>query len=214
MACCLCGELFVNLSAVYVQYVKLTIMKGNTALLVLILIALCGTLFLSYTNFQQLQLLRQENTNLWIKLDSVQRISSKKPVAQKAAPAAKKSTGSAFLDFLIELDEESQREAAAARAKQKVVVSTKYRLEDRYVSYKVQEPELIGDQPGEIVLNILVDYSGDVKSAKLQSATGITNEEVIEACKKAALKTGFNYDSDKGYSDRQSGTITYTFTSK
>ena len=42
-------------------------MKGNTALLVLILIALCGTLFLSYTNFQQLQLLRQENTNLWIK---------------------------------------------------------------------------------------------------------------------------------------------------
>ena len=214
MACCLCGELFVNLSAVYVQYVKLTIMKGNTALLVLILIALCGTLFLSYTNFQQLQLLRQENTNLWIKLDSVQRISSKKPVAQKAAPAAKKSTGSAFLDFLIELDEESQREAAAARAKQKVVVSTKYRLEDRYVSYKVQEPELIGDQPGEIVLNILVDYSGDVKSAKLQSATGITHEEVIEACKKAALKTGFNYDSDKGYSDKQSGTITYTFTSK
>ena len=214
MACCLCGELFVNLSAVYVQYVKLTIMKGNTALLVLILIALCGTLFLSYTNFQQLQLLRQENTNLWIKLDSVQRISSKKPVAQKAAPAAKKSTGSAFLDFLIELDEESQREAAAARAKQKVVVTTKYRLEDRYVSYKVQEPELIGDQPGEIVLNILVDYSGDVKSAKLQSATGITNEEVIEACKKAALKTGFNYDSDKGYSDKQSGTITYTFTSK
>ena len=214
MACCLCGELFVNLSAVYVQYVKLTIMKGNTALLVLILIALCGTMFLSYTNFQQLQLLRQENTNLWIKLDSVQRISSKKPVAQKAAPAAKKSTGSAFLDFLIELDEESQREAAAARAKQKVVVSTKYRLEDRYVSYKVQEPELIGDQPGEIVLNILVDYSGDVKSAKLQSVTGITNEEVIEACKKAALKTGFNYDSDKGYSDKQSGTITYTFTSK
>ena len=189
-------------------------MKGNTALLVLILIALCGTLFLSYTNFQQLQLLRQENTNLWIKLDSVQRISSKKPVAQKAAPAAKKSTGSAFLDFLIELDEESQREAAAARAKQKVVVSTKYRLEDRYVSYKVLEPELIGDQPGEIILNILVDYSGDVKSAKLQSVTGITNEEVIEACKKAALKTGFNYDSDKGYSDKQSGTITYTFTSK
>ena len=189
-------------------------MKGNTALLVLILVALCGTLFLSYTNFQQIQLLRQENSNLWEKLDSVHQISSKKPVAQKAAPAVKKSTGSAFLDFLIELDEESQREAAAARAKQKVVVSTKYRLEDRYVSYKVQEPDLIGDQAGEIVLNILVDYSGDVKSAMLQSATGITNEEVIEACKKAALKTSFNYDSDRGTREKQSGTITYTFTSK
>ena len=64
------------------------LMKGNTALLVLIFIALCGTLFLSYTNFQQIQLLRQENTNLWVKIDSVQQISSKKPVAQKAAPAA------------------------------------------------------------------------------------------------------------------------------
>lgn len=189
-------------------------MKGNTVLLVLILLMLSGTMFLSYTNFRQIQVLRQENTNLWIKIDSVQQITNKKPVKQKSAPAVSQSTGIPFLDFLIEMGEESEREAAAERAKQKVFVSTKYRLEDRYVSYKVTEPELIGDQAGEVVLNILVDYSGDVKSAKLQSATGITNEEVIEACKKAALKTNFNYDSDKGYNEKQSGTITYTFTSK
>ena len=39
-------------------------MKGNTVLLALVAILLCGTLFLSYTNFQQIQVLRQENTNL------------------------------------------------------------------------------------------------------------------------------------------------------
>ena len=190
-------------------------MKGNTVLLVLIAIMLCGTLFLSYTNFQQIQVLRQENTNLWMKVDSVQQICSKKPVKQSAAPAAKPtSTGSAFLDYLIQLGEESEKETASERAKQKVVVSTKYRLEDRYVSYKVHEPEFIGDQAGEVVLNISVDYSGDVKSAKLQSAIGITDEEVIEACKKAALKTSFNYNSDIGYDTKQSGTITYIFTAK
>ena len=190
-------------------------MKGKTVLLVLIAIMLCGTLFLSYTNFQQIQVLRQENTNLWMKVDSVQQICSKKPVKQSAAPAAKPtSTGSAFLDYLIQLGEESEKETARERAKQKVVVSTKYRLEDRYVSYKVHEPEFIGDQAGEVVLNISVDYSGDVKSAKLQSAIGITDEEVIEACKKAALKTSFNYNSDIGYDTKQSGTITYIFTAK
>ena len=76
-------------------------MKGNTALLIIILVALGGSIFLSYTNFQQIQLLRQENTTLWVKLDSVQQIVNKKPVKQKAAPAATQTTGSPFLDFLI-----------------------------------------------------------------------------------------------------------------
>lgn len=185
-------------------------MKGNTVLLIIILVALGGSIFLSYTNFQQIQLLRQENTALWVKLDSVQQIVNKKPVKQKAAPAATQTTGSAFLDFLIQMGEESEREAAAARAKQKVVVSTSYRLEDRYVSYMVKEPSLLGTEVGEIVLEISVNHMGDVKSAKLKSATGITNEEVIEACKKAALQTSFNYDSDKR-GPNQPGTITYTF---
>ena len=189
-------------------------MKGNTVLLIIILVALGGSLYMSYSNLQQVHLLRQENSMLWEKLDSVQQIVNKKPVKQKAVPAATQSTGSPFLDFLIQMGEESEREAAAERAKQKVVVSTKYRLEDRYVSYKVTEPNYIGTQVGEVVLDILVDYSGDVKSAKLKSVTGITDEEVIESCKKAALKTNFNYNSDIGYNVKQPGTITYTFTAK
>ena len=186
-------------------------MKGNTALLIIILVALCGSMYMSYTNFQQIQLLRQENTTLWVKLDSVQQIVNKKPVKQKAAPASQ-STGSPFLDFLIQMGEESEKEAAAARAKQKVTVSSKYRLEDRYVSYKVDEPDFIGTEAGEIVLEITVSTLGEVSSAKVQSVTGITNEDVIESCKKAALKTDFNYNSN--IHGNQKGTITYTFTSK
>ena len=67
---------------------------------------------------------------------------------------------------------------------------------------------------GEVYLeHVFYNYKGEMP-AKLQSVTGITNEEVIEACKKAALKTNFNYNSDIGYDTKQSGTITYTFSAK
>lgn len=187
-------------------------MKTNTVLLVLIFLILCGTLFLSFTNFKQVQLLRQENTCLWMKLDSVQQVCNKKAVKQASIAPKSTSTGSAFLDFLISEGERISENEAKERSKQKVTVSSKYRLEDRYVSYKVYDPDFIGQQAGEVVLNISVDYSGDVISAKLKSATGVTNEDVIEACKKAALKTSFNYD--KNSRSTQTGTITYIFTSK
>lgn len=196
-------------------------MKGNTLLLAAIAALLCGSLYLSYMNFQQMQQLRQENTDMLMKIDSLQQVFAKAPQLQPAAqapapapaPAVKqKTTGSAFLDFLLELGEESEKEIAAEKAKQKVEVTTKYRLEDRYVTYKVHEPEIIGNQAGELVLNILVDKYGSVKSAKLKSATGITDEEVIEACKKAALQTDFNSNYD--HSDNRPGTITYIFTAK
>lgn len=194
-------------------------MKGNTLLLAAIAALLCGSLYLSYMNFQQMQQLRQENTDMLMKIDSLQQVFANAPKIHPVAPAPapapavkQKTTGSAFLDFLLELDEESEKEIAAEKAKQKVVVTTKYRLEDRYVTYKVHEPEIIGNQAGEVVLNILVDKVGSVKSAKLKSTTGITDEEVIEACKKAALQTDFNSNFD--HSNNRPGTITYTFTAK
>ena len=187
-------------------------MKTNTVLLVLIILLLCGTLFLSFTNLKQVQLLRQENTCLWMKLDSVQQVCNKKAAKPASAAPKSPSTGSAFLDFLISEGEKSEKEAEKERARQKVTVSSKYRLEDRYVSYKVYDPDFIGQQAGEVILDITVKRSGAVSSAKLKSATGITDEDVIEACKKAALKTSFNYDRND--QDTQSGTITYIFKSK
>lgn len=189
-------------------------MKGNTAILIIFLVVLCGSFFFSYYNLQQVQLLRQENIMLWAKLDSLQHGITDESVAPKATPADTQPAGSTFLDFLIRTGEESVKEAVVGNAKQKIIVSSKYRLEDRYVRGKVKEPEILGNEAGQVVLDIYVGYSGDVKSAKLKSADGITDEDVIEACKKAALMTQFNYNLDMDFDDRVAGTVIYTFETK
>ena len=189
-------------------------MKCNTVLLIVITILLLCVLWFTYTNNQQIQVLRQENAAMQVNIDSVLGMRYNKPQNETAASEpASKSSGNAFIDFLIQL-EDGIDILTSGGTNQKIAVSSKYSLEDRYVSYKVKEPDFLGDQAGKVVLNISVNYLGDVKSAKLKSAQGITNEDVIEACKKAALKTQFNYDSDLGYNSRQAGTITYIFSEK
>lgn len=190
-------------------------MKSNTIFLTVITILFLSTLWLSYSNSREIDALRQENAALMLKIDSVQRICCNQSQNEIATPEAEtQSPATAFLDLLIKLGEEGINAVTNGMDNQKVAVSSKYSLEDRYVSYKVEKPDFLGDQAGKVVLNIWVDYSGDVKSAKLKSATGITNEDVIEACKKAALKTQFNYDSDRDYNTKQVGTITYIFSEK
>ena len=187
-------------------------MKSNNILLSLIAILLLGTLYVSYTNSQQIQALKQANTILYAKIDSVLQTSKEQPqqpIASKA-DSAPQSIGSVLLDYLIKLGENDEA-PVNGKGKQKIVVHSKYRIEDRYVEYKIKEPEFKGDQVGNVVISIMVNCSGDVNSAKLKSSTGITNEDVIEACKKAALKTKFNYDPNRKYDKKQPGTITYTF---
>lgn len=160
--------------------------------------------------------------------------SASKPVAPKPAEkpvTAKQETKSAaakpdekpaltgVVSFINELVDDAQEEYRAAKkanenAPKKAVVSrlkvkSSYRMEDRYVGYKVYEPQELGSAEGIVKLDITIDFSGDVKSAKLNSASTITDEEVIEACKKAALKTDFNINLDAP--KLQQGTITYTF---
>lgn len=188
-------------------------MKGSTLLMILILFLLCWNLYFSYMNYHQVQAVRQENTNLWMKIDSLQHVSGNKAYGQKGAPSsASPSTGSPLLDFIVGITGEEERGATEAIAKKTIEVTSRYRLENRYAELGIKEPEYKGIQIGEVVLDILVDYLGDVKSARVRNVTGITDEEVVEACKKAALRSDFNFDSDAG--ERQSGTITYIFSAK
>ena len=158
--------------------------------------------------------LKQENANLYAKIDSVleisRELSPQQPMATETLPSPK-GIGSAILDFLMTLGDDDN---ANNSNKKRIIVDTKYRIEDRYVRYDIEKPELKGDEVGNVVISILVNRSGYVNSAKLKSATGITNEEVIEACKKAALKTEFNYDTDADYDEKKRGTITYIFSEK
>lgn len=149
---------------------------------------------------------------------------AEKPVAAKqetksaAAQPDEKPAPTGVVSFINELVGDAQEEYRAAKkanenAPKKAVVSrlkvkSSYRMEDRY-SYGVYDPEELGNAEGIVKLDITINYSGDVKSAKLNSSSTITDEDVIEACKKAALKTNFNYNSDAP--KLQQGTITYTF---
>lgn len=141
--------------------------------------------------------------------------SEKKSIAK---PAASKPAPTGVVSFINELVGDAQEEYRAAKkanqnAPKKAVaprlkVKSSYRMEDRY-SYGVDDPQELGNAEGIVKLDITIDIYGQVKSAKLNSASTITDEEVIEACKKAALKTSFNYNSDAP--KLQQGTITYTF---
>lgn len=142
--------------------------------------------------------------------------SSSKSAASKPD---EKPAPTGVVSFINELVGDAQEEYRAAKkanenAPKKAVVprlkvKSSYRMEDRYVSFQVYEPQELGNAEGIVKLDITISTSGQVKSAKLNSASTITDEEVIEACKKAALQTDFNsnYDAPK----LQQGTITYTF---
>lgn len=149
---------------------------------------------------------------------------AEKPVAAKqetksaAAQPDEKPAPTGVVSFINELVGDAQEEYRAAKkanenAPKKAVVprlkvKSSYRMEDRY-SYGVYDPQELGNAEGIVKLDITIDFSGDVKSAKLNSASTITDEEVIEACKKAALKTDFNLNLDAP--KLQQGIITYTF---
>lgn len=153
--------------------------------------------------------------------DKSEKKSIAKPAASKSSASKpdEKPAPTGVVSFINELVGDAQEEYRAAKkanenAPKKAVVprlkvKSSYRMEDRYVGYKVYEPQELGNAEGIVKLDITISTSGQVKSAKLNSASTITDEEVIEACKKAALKTDFNLNLDAP--KLQQGTITYTF---
>lgn len=145
-------------------------------------------------------------------------VAAKQETKSAAAQPDEKPAPTGVVSFINELVGDAQEEYRAAKkanqnAPKKAVVprlkvKSSYRMEDRY-SYGVYDPQELGNAEGIVKLDITIDIYGQVKSAKLNSASTITDEEVIEACKKAALKTMFNLNSDAP--KLQQGTITYTF---
>lgn len=145
-------------------------------------------------------------------------VTAKQETKSAAAKPDEKPALTGVVSFINELVDDAQEEYRAAKkanenAPKKAVaprlkVKSSYRMEDRY-SYGVDDPQELGSAEGIVKLDITIDIYGQVKSAKLNSASTITDEEVIEACKKAALKTMFNLNSDAPR--LQQGTITYTF---
>lgn len=202
---------------------------GNGKLLQVLTLLLCLSFgYFTFKNYDDIKEIRNENAFLRDTIDSLlcqpATASIKEDIdkTEKKSAAAKpdeKPAPTGVVSFINELVGDAQEEYRAAKkanqnAPKKAVVpilkvKSSYRMEDRYVSFEVYEPQELGNAEGIVKLDITIDKYGDVKSAKLNSASSITDEEVIEACKKAALKTRFNYNYDAP--KLQQGTITYTF---
>lgn len=202
---------------------------GNGKLLQVLTLLLCLSFgYFTFKNYDDVKELRNENAFLRDTIDSllcqpatasIKESVGKPEKKSAAAQPDEKPAPTGVVSFINELVGDAQEEYRAAKkanqnAPKKAVVpilkvKSSYRMEDRYVRYEVYEPQELGTAEGIVKLDITINYSGDVKSAKLNSASTITDEEVIEACKKAALKTSFNYNYDAP--KFQQGTITYTF---
>lgn len=201
---------------------------GNGKLLQVLTLLLCLSFgYFTFKNYDDIKELRNENAFLRDTIDSllcqpgtasIKEGIGKPEEKSAAAQPDEKPALTGVVSFINELVDDAQEEYRAAKkanenAPKKAVaprlkVKSSYRMEDRY-SYGVDDSQELGSAEGIVKLDITIDIYGQVKSAKLNSASTITDEEVIEACKKAALKTDFNINLDAP--KLQQGTITYTF---
>lgn len=201
---------------------------GNGKLLQVLTLLLCLSFgYFTFKNYEDIKELRDENAFLRGSIDfllcqpataSINEGIGKPEKKSAAAQPDEKPAPTGVVSFINELVGDAQEEYRAAKkanenAPKKAVVprlkvKSSYRMEDRY-SYGVYDPEELGNAEGIVKLDITISTIGQVNSAKLNSASTITDEEVIEACKKAALKTDFNLNLDAP--KLQQGTITYKF---
>lgn len=201
---------------------------GNGKLLQVLTLLLCLSFgYFTFKNYDDVKELRNENAFLRDTIDSLLCQPAKASIKEGVGKPEKKSAAAqpdekpaptGVVSFINELVGDAQKEYRAAKkanenAPKKAVVprlkvKSSYRMEDRY-SYGVYDPEELGNAEGIVKLDITISTIGQVNSAKLNSVSTITDEEVIEACKKAALKTDFNLNLDAP--KLQQGTITYTF---
>ena len=194
--------------------IKLIDMDANKILLIIVIL-LCGaTGYFSYKTYQEVKELKTQAQVTEQKVDSLMLATAKIAKSTKTVVANKQPKS--FWEALFSEIEEDEKAAAAEKkaqaAKAKVTVSTSYRLEDRYVIGKVELPEHLGAQGGQITVNVFVNQYGTVKKTSVADGATITDPEVIESVRKAALKTDFNSNYDAP--ELVEGTITYTFKKK
>lgn len=205
-------------------------MKGNTILQIMTLVVCVYVTYFTYHSFKEIGQLRAENELILGKLDSLQNIApvtadkpaEKTPRPVNADPNSKNiskepsnSVASKISDKPAKKVTQNQPRKPVNEVKKtsvKIRVSASYRIEDRYVLSNIILPDTVGTEPGNVTINILINQVGSVKKTSIASADGITDENVLDACRKAALKTDFNFNTDAPKA--QSGTITYTFTAQ
>ncbi len=96
--------------------------------------------------------------------------------------------------------------------KGKVSVSAKAKVENRYVSGYTYLPKISEGPVGNVVVTIEINWGGTVTSAQINPKSTISDEDILDACKDAALRTSFSINPDAP--QKQTATITYSFTAR
>lgn len=189
-------------------------MDANKILLTVLILICCAIGYFSYRTSLEVNELKSQAKVTEQKIDSLMLATAKIAKATKTVTANKQPQ--TFWEALFSEIEADEKAAAAEKkanaAKAKVTLSTSYRLEDRYVLGKIVLPEHLGAQSGQITVNVFVNRYGSVKKTSVAEGATITDPEVIESVRKAALKTDFNTDYDAP--ELVQGSITYTFKKK
>lgn len=186
-------------------------MNGSKFLQVLTLLICLGMAYFCYKTYSEAKQMHTESQAFFAKADSLLSIATTQKAAKSVARTTTRAAG-LFDQLVSDLEKdykESQREKARAEAAKKIVVSMPYRIEDRYVEWGLEEPEILGEEAGVVGIQVVVDQSGRVKKTSVHSATTITDENVIDAARKAALKVHFNSNYDAP--ETQNGVITYNY---
>lgn len=132
----------------------------------------------------------------------VEKLSSSKQPAATAPKAAVSSTPTS----------KPSNTAPAGGTKGRVAVSAKAKVENRYVEREIVLPKITTGPTGIVVINVSVDMIGKVVAVSVNSKSTITDEEILDECKDAALRTRFSYNTD--VLSNVMGTITYSFSAK
>lgn len=187
----------------------------STKVLLVIVILLCGvTGYFAYKTSEEVNELRFQVQVTEQKVDSLMTATAK--IAKSTKTVSGKKQPQSFWEALFSEIEEDQKqqqaEEKAKAAKAKVNVSSSYKIEDRYVIGKVEMPDVLGSQGGQITVNVSVNQYGTVKKTSIADGATITSQDVIDAVRRAALQTSFNSNYDAP--EYQDGTITYVFKKK
>lgn len=93
----------------------------------------------------------------------------------------------------------------------RVSVSAKVKVENRYVNGTTVLPKVSYGPSGIVIIDVTMNRVGTVTAVSVNANSTISDEEIIDACKEAALKTDFSYNPD---APKSKGTITYTFSAR
>lgn len=132
----------------------------------------------------------------------VEKLSSSKQPAATAPKTAVSSTPTS----------KPSNTAPASGTKGKVAVSAKAKVENRYVEREIVLPKVMTGSTGVVIIDVVLNRLGKVGSVSVDSKSTIMDEDVVDACKEAALRTSFSLNLEAP--EKTLGYIVYTFTAK